>query len=260
MKDYLKSVGAVVYFMFAQIISCLGIVIYKIASDNVWCEEVYNCISTEGILSKEYFSLVAEILFPTLVLADILVIIPFIVKAVRNKEHICRKIPVNNFVLLVCLGVALNAVISIIVDKLPDIGHYDSLTNIITSGSFGLILLSSGILAPVIEELIFRYFIINLFKDKSIKKAIFVSSFLFGLAHMNIIQSSYAFVLGLVLGYIYVRTEFNLSASILVHLVINSTSILYEYAGSNMRMYMIIGVVICLFVLAGYIYKWIWSE
>lgn len=260
MKDYLKSAGVLVYFMFVQIVSCLGVVIYKIASDTEWCEEVYNCISTEGILSKEYFSLVSGILFPTLILSDILMVIPFIIKAVRNKEHICRKIPVKVFVFLVCSGVALNAVISIIVDKLPDIGHYDSLTNIITSGSFGLILLSSGILAPVIEELVFRYFIINLFRNKSIKKAVFVSSLLFGLAHMNIIQSSYAFILGLVLGYIYVKTGFNLSSSILVHLVINSTSILYEYASPDMRMYMIAGVVVCLNVLAVYIYKWIWNE
>ena len=103
--------------------------------------------------------------------------------------------------------------------------------SIITNGSFGLVLLTSGILAPIVEEFIFRYFIINQFKSKGLKKAIIISSIAFGLMHMNLIQSTYAFILGLILGYLYTKNnEFNLIRCILFHITVNAGSVIYEYA------------------------------
>ena len=77
---------------------------------------------------------------------------------------------------------------------------------------------------------------------------------MFGIAHMNPIQSTYAFILGLILGYIYYKTG-NLLNSILLHLTINSTSVLYEYAPLMVQGYMCLIISIVSMGLVVYIVK-----
>ena len=77
---------------------------------------------------------------------------------------------------------------------------------------------------------------------------------MFGIAHMNPIQSTYAFLLGLILGYLYYKTG-NLLNSILLHITINSTSVLYEYAPLMMQAYMCLIIAIVSMSLVIYIFK-----
>lgn len=70
-----------------------------------------------------------------------------------------------------------------------------------------LALLAVGIFAPVAEEILFRGAIYNLFKDNVGKYvALFVSSVLFALIHLNIYQGSYTLFIGLFLGIILMKT------------------------------------------------------
>ena len=62
------------------------------------------------------------------------------------------------------------------------------------------------ILAPIVEELVFRKLLIDrtlIFGDRA---AIFISALAFGLFHGNFGQFIYAFTLGMVFGYVYIRT------------------------------------------------------
>lgn len=80
------------------------------------------------------------------------------------------------------------------------------------------------VLAPLGEELAFRGMTLNL-AGKFTKKfwiANIIQAAMFGIAHMNIVQGTYAFILGLVLGFIYKKYN-SLYASILAHLVFNFT-------------------------------------
>ena len=52
---------------------------------------------------------------------------------------------------------------------------------------------------------------------------------------MNPIQSTYAFILGLIMGYIYIKTEYNLLSTFIAHVTINGTSILYEYLPNQLQ-------------------------
>ncbi len=65
------------------------------------------------------------------------------------------------------------------------------------------------ILAPIIEEILFRGILLRGLLQKGISPiiAIFLSSFLFGLAHMNPWQFLGAGLLGAVFGYVYYRTK-----------------------------------------------------
>ncbi len=76
------------------------------------------------------------------------------------------------------------------------------------------------IAAPLIEELVFRKQILDRTVQYGEKTAIFFSAMTFGLFHMNLYQFFYAWGIGLVLAYVYVRTR-KLRYSVLMHMIIN---------------------------------------
>lgn len=76
------------------------------------------------------------------------------------------------------------------------------------------------ILAPLIEEYIFRKKIIDRTRKYGEKAAVFLSAFAFGLFHMNLFQFFYAFGLGWLFAYIYMRTG-RLRYSVMLHGIVN---------------------------------------
>ncbi len=76
------------------------------------------------------------------------------------------------------------------------------------------------ILAPVLEELVFRKTIIDRLGKYGEKTAIIYSALAFGLFHMNLYQFFYAFAFGLIWGYIYVRTH-KIQYTMCMHILIN---------------------------------------
>ncbi|WP_311482052.1 type II CAAX prenyl endopeptidase Rce1 family protein [uncultured Anaerococcus sp.] len=82
-------------------------------------------------------------------------------------------------------------------------------------GIFILIAVIIG--APLVEELLFRGVLFEeLRKEISLKGTIFLTALVFGIYHFNILQSSNAFFLGLVLAYVYYKTR-SIKASIIIH-------------------------------------------
>lgn len=81
---------------------------------------------------------------------------------------------------------------------------------------------STLILAPLSEELIFRGITMNLSKKAvpSFWIANVIQAICFGIAHLNWIQGSYAFLLGLALGYVC-EVYHSLYPGMLLHLVFN---------------------------------------
>ena len=76
------------------------------------------------------------------------------------------------------------------------------------------------IVGPIIEEYLFRKQLIDRMHIYGEKNAVIVSALLFGLFHGNLSQFFYAFALGLVFGYLYVRSG-KLRYSTLLHMGIN---------------------------------------
>ena len=92
--------------------------------------------------------------------------------------------------------------------------------------------LYAGILAPITEEILFRGLIQRSMLPFGKKFAILVSSFTFGLFHGNLIQTPYAFAVGLVLG--YVAVEYNILWAMVLHMINNLLlgDLLYRLLGS----------------------------
>ena len=86
------------------------------------------------------------------------------------------------------------------------------------SDTFSMFLYAS-ILAPVSEELIFRGYILQTLRPYGKKFAIVLSAFLFGIFHGNLLQTPYAFLMGLVLG--YVTVEYHIGWAVALHVFNN---------------------------------------
>lgn len=76
------------------------------------------------------------------------------------------------------------------------------------------------VLAPLLEELIFRKTLIDRMRPYGERLAVVTSAAMFGLFHGNFSQMFYAFGLGLVFGYTYLRTG-KLRYSVALHMFIN---------------------------------------
>jgi CAAX protease family protein len=87
-------------------------------------------------------------------------------------------------------------------------------------------LVSACILAPVLEEMLFRGIILRSFlRQYRPRKAILLSALLFGLAHLNVYQFVVASLLGLLLGWLYERSR-SLWPCILLHASYNASIVL----------------------------------
>ncbi|MDO5016270.1 MAG: CPBP family intramembrane metalloprotease [Eubacteriales bacterium] len=84
-----------------------------------------------------------------------------------------------------------------------------------------LLISSSALMVPLIEELIYRAISMGEYsRALSRKTTILTQAFIFGLVHGNLVQAVYAFILGLVIGYIYWESE-NFYLAFLAHAFFN---------------------------------------
>ncbi len=86
------------------------------------------------------------------------------------------------------------------------------------SSAIGSIVLA--LLAPIVEEMIFRKFLIDRMHRFGGHVAIMTSALMFGLFHGNLAQFFYAWFLGIVFGYVYYKTG-NVIYTMLMHMTIN---------------------------------------
>lgn len=82
------------------------------------------------------------------------------------------------------------------------------------------------ILAPILEECLFRKLLIDRMAPYGGKIAVVMSALLFGLYHGNLSQFFYAFGLGVAFGYIYIHTG-RLRNSIFAHMCINFQGMIF---------------------------------
>ena len=86
--------------------------------------------------------------------------------------------------------------------------------------SLWAVIVSAVILAPIMEELIFRKLVLDRLAGYGPAVAMSVSALVFGLAHGNFYQFFYAFLLGLIFAYIYLRTG-KVRYSMMLHMMVN---------------------------------------
>lgn len=137
--------------------------------------------------------------------------------------------------MLIILGLSISELIGFALTLLSETEYfsrffeqYDTLTDYIFSGSFIYSLLITGIAVPIFEELLFRGLVFGELKKVShIWVALILQAVIFGVIHLNVIQGSYAMIIGLLLGFVYYRSG-SLLAPILLHMTFNSSSVIID--------------------------------
>ena len=150
-----------------------------------------------------------------------------VMKRLPGRELFQKKMSPGNWVSAFCIcicvmyaGNLLGNFISTMIGEAASRSVEFSLQEMMTTGNLAYTFVFSVLLAPVLEELFFRKILIDraiVFGDKT---AILLSGLLFGLFHGNFYQVFYAFGVGCVLAYVYIRTG-KIWYSISLHMAVN---------------------------------------
>ena len=106
--------------------------------------------------------------------------------------------------------------------------------NIAGGNAFGTFIIAV-IAAPVVEEILFRGIVLrSIRKFSPVWASILISSILFGVYHLNIVQAAYATLMGIAAGILYEKKR-NLLFPILVHFVNNLITMLQGFAPSEVN-------------------------
>lgn len=92
--------------------------------------------------------------------------------------------------------------------------------------------ISVAIVPALVEEFAFRGIVLGVLRKHSDSLAILVSSVMFGLMHGNFMQIPFAVVVGLILGYITVKTN-SMLPGIIVHFLNNAISVTFSLLSEN---------------------------
>lgn len=150
----------------------------------------------------------------------------------KGKDFCCHEIwkkgrpmDASSFFMLLCLFFGVQFVVQILAVVLEFILQFfglsvmDSLNAASANASTVSMFLYMGIAAPITEEILFRGVIQRTMMPFGKRFAIVMSAFLFGIFHGNLVQTPYAFLVGLVLG--YVAAEHSIFWAILLHMLNN---------------------------------------
>ena len=124
---------------------------------------------------------------------------------------------------MILWGVLLVMASGVVLEPLLALFPTEAYENVMqTIGFGGWAIMSTVIAAPILEEVLFRGVIFESFDERFGKGvAVIISALLFGVIHGVPVQMVNAFVVGLVLGYIYLRTR-SLISVIIIHAVNNA--------------------------------------
>ncbi|MEL4106054.1 CPBP family intramembrane glutamic endopeptidase [Oscillospiraceae bacterium WX1] len=244
MKRVLKGVGLmllllVIYYLAQTVVTLVFGIIFLVSGGAASLVPAVPGVmpDVEAIMSEMLGFISRQT--PWILLLSVVLSLPFYYLLYRKRQEelwtFVRIQPVDAVALpaLIFLGFSLNIVIDILVALIGQIGalhtvfeQYDALGEVLTGGSVWWTLLAVGIVAPIFEEILFRGLIFGeLRKLMPIRLALVIQALAFGIYHLNVVQSTYAVVIGLALGFVYYRSNSIVSA-ILVHITVNSTSIL----------------------------------
>lgn len=143
-------------------------------------------------------------------------------------RDVYRKIDLKSIGNIILLGIGLSVIILILTSILTSIfPSYLHVQNQLQSTKSSILqLLIVIVIIPICEEILYRRIIFDyLRKNYNIISAIIIQALIFGIAHGNIVQGIYAFILGIPLALLYM--EFNsLWSNTILHIVINLLGVL----------------------------------
>lgn len=235
MKNGLKSIGkAALYFSvyaFAELLirAVSGVVLSaELAAETMATGQALDSVALHEQLMAKTIELTTLVGLLSGLLALLIYGIIFLVRKKKLGAEIgLKKIDVKSILPIVLMGVALNIVMLLVINVIPFPESWrESLvanSGALQGGNVIINWISVVIMAPVIEEVVFRGLIYTrLKKGMPALAAAILSAVVFGLMHGTVIWVLSAFVLGMILVWCEEKYQ-SLAASILFHAAYNLT-------------------------------------
>ena len=242
-KELKKTVGhmawgLVIYTIIGFVIASIGVIVNLCVSAPDWLN------MTDEELDELMINLESQEFYGLLSCAIILVGIGFLFlyfrKRIDKKQmfSVHKKMTPKAFIQLLCVFLGVQLLVEpgfLLMEKIFNFFGYSVMSSMedATMGSVTLsMIICAVIVAPVVEEFVYRGFV--LFSTKRFGKgyAIMISALLFGVMHENIPQSVFACMVGVVLG--YVAIEYSIWWSVLLHIINNGLSELFYITTKNL--------------------------
>ena len=118
------------------------------------------------------------------------------------------------------LGGLIGTIVSTVFSFLLGIENNDVVSDLLNSTSIPLVFIFTVVLAPIFEELLFRKLLLDRLSVYGNKFAILITAVAFGLWHGTLEQLFYATLVGIVLGYVAVKSG-KWYYSVIIHMVMN---------------------------------------
>lgn len=173
----------------------------------------------------------------------------------KDFKRIRKKFAVKNifYLTIAILGVRIisSDLVIFILNPFSKVLVSDSMLNAFNEISKVSYLIYVCITGPAAEEFVFRGVILGgLLKKYSAKTSIIISSLMFGIVHLNGIQFINAFLLGVFIGYIYIKTK-SISICMYSHIIFNTTSYIYLPGNYNLSIIILLAVVGAISIIYG---------
>lgn len=160
----------------------------------------------------------------------------------KYKKFKIKEKKISKFYLYICFVYLLSVSYNILAY------YFDK--HVLLSGLYGndinifVSIVSTVLIGPIIEELLFRGIIYNNLKEKyDIKKSMFITTVLFSLCHFTFVQIVYTLIFGYLLVYIYEKYQ-NIKYPIILHMVSNLVTTLISLF--VIKDYLIINIILFL--------------
>ena len=125
---------------------------------------------------------------------------------------------------------------------------YESVSEVIYSGSVFVQILAAAIAAPLVEELLFRGLIFKRIRARfGFAAAAIWSALIFGIIHGNFVQFLYAFIIGLFLAYVYEKFK-TIWASVIFHAGANFIAVIVTFITNDEELGVPLGLYVLIIV------------
>lgn len=200
--------------------------------------KIIEIINNSDIQKQLTSFLESNIIF--IIMFSLLIILPILIKFYKKyHQGIKKRASKKELTMMIILGLSFSIAYNVVATLLgsdavnPNISIY-----------FILLIISKGIIGPIIEEYLYRGIVYNKLKTFNKKNtALVITTLIFSFMHNNIFQIVLAFLLGLILIKIYDKYE-NMLYPIIIHIIVNLVAILFTPYIQNFNIIINIAILI----------------
>ena len=269
LEDKKISTGAKIGYFFLALVPFISYWIIQLGVTIAFMlpriSEVMNALQNGN--TEKYTEIVSEISPPATFVMHVAMALIFglwyFFGRTKNPERQFRfrpKILLVTFVMALSLSVLSNTTALIQQCFFPDVvADYKRLVEISGMGKSFIMLLSASFLAPISEELLCRGITLMYFrKSLPFWIANTIQALIFGIMHMNWVQGTYAFIIGLILGYA-VKKYNSIIPSMMIHFFVNTvasyiTAVLFMFIPASIPMVIVMAIVSLMAVIPSFIF------